>query len=41
MTTFKNGDIVICKKHEISQKLVYDANGMRIENYIDDYFFQS
>ena len=39
MTTFKKGDIVICKKHEISQKLVCDANGMRIENYIDDYFF--
>lgn len=39
MATFKKGDIVICKKNDISQKLVYDANGMRIENYIDDYFF--
>lgn len=39
MTTFKKGDIVICKKHEISQKLVCDSSGMRIENYIDDYFF--
>lgn len=39
MSTFKKGDIVICRKHEVSQKLVFDANGMRIENYIDDYFF--
>lgn len=39
MSTFKKGDIVICKKYEVSQKLVFDANGMRIENYIDDYFF--
>lgn len=39
MATFKKGDIVICKKHEISQKLVCDKNGMWIENYIDDYFF--
>lgn len=39
MATFKKGDIVICKKHGVSQKLVYGANGMRIENYIDDYFF--
>lgn len=39
MTTFKKGDIVICKKYEISQKLVCDTNRMRIENYIDDYFF--
>lgn len=36
---FKKGDIVICKKHEVSQKLVCDKNGARIENYIDDYFF--
>ena len=39
MATFKKGDIVICKKHEVSQKLVCDSSGMRIENYIDDYFF--
>lgn len=39
MTTFKTGDIVICKKHEVGQKLVCDAKGIRIENYIDDYFF--
>lgn len=39
MATFKKGDIVICKKHEVSQKLVFDAKGMRMENYIDDYFF--
>lgn len=39
MTTFKTGDIVICKKHEISQKLVCDSKGIRVENYIDDYFF--
>ena len=39
MTTFKKGDIVICKKYEISQNLVCDTSGIRIENYIDDYFF--
>lgn len=39
MTTFKKGDVVICKKHEVSQKLVFDENGARVENYIDDYFF--
>lgn len=39
MTTFKTGDIVICKKHSVAQKLVCDSKGIRIENYIDDYFF--
>lgn len=39
MTTFKTGDIVICKKHEVSQRIVCDSKGIRIENYIDDYFF--
>ncbi|EOS48292.1 hypothetical protein C810_01382 [Lachnospiraceae bacterium A2] len=39
MTTFKTGDMVICKKHSVAQKLVFDSKGMRIENYIDDYFF--
>lgn len=39
MSTFKKGDIVICKKHEVSQKLVCGTNGIKIENYIDDYFF--
>lgn len=39
MATFKNGDIVICKKHKVAQKIVCDSKGMRVENYIDDYFF--
>lgn len=39
MTTFKTGDIVICKKHSVAQKLTFDSKGIRIENYIDDYFF--
>ena len=39
MTTFKTGDIVICKKHSVAQKLVCDSKGIRIENYIDYYFF--
>lgn len=39
MKTFKTGDIVICKKHNVGQKLVCDSKGIRIENYIDDYFF--
>lgn len=39
MSTFKKGDIVICRKHEVSQKLVCSESGIRIENYIDDYFF--
>lgn len=39
MTTFKTGDIVICKKYGVSQRLVFDSDGARVENYIDDYFF--
>lgn len=39
MATFKKGDVVICKKHEVSQKIVCDAKGMRVENYINDSFF--
>lgn len=39
MTTFKTGDIVICKKHSVAQELVFDSKGTRFENYIDDYFF--
>lgn len=39
MATFKKGDVVICKKHKVEQKIVCDAKGMRVENYIDDYFF--
>lgn len=39
MAMFKKGDVVICKKHKVEQKIVCDAKGMRVENYIDDYFF--
>lgn len=39
MAMFKKGDAVICKKHKVSQRLVCDEKGMRLENYIDDYFF--
>lgn len=39
MTTFKTGDVVICKKSSVAQKLVCDSKGIRIENYIDDYLF--
>lgn len=39
MATFKKGDIVICKKHEICQRYIVDKDGIRYENYIDDNFF--
>ena len=39
MSTFKKGDIVICKTYEISQKLVCSTYGAKIENYIHDCYF--
>lgn len=39
METFKKGDVVICKKCEVRERLIFDAKGMRVENYIDDSCF--
>lgn len=39
MTTFKKGDIVICKKYTVGEYLSADGYGMRYENYIDACYF--
>lgn len=39
MTKFQKGDIVICKKCTVGQKMVFDGNGFRYENYIDTTYF--
>lgn len=39
MTTFKTGDVVICKKYEVAKRTRIDSKGVRAENYIDDSYF--
>ena len=39
MRKFDKGDVVLCKKFSIEHKLSFNTNGLRIEPYIDDYWF--
>ena len=39
MRKFNKGDVVLCKKFSIEQRMYIDENGLRIEPYIDDYWF--
>lgn len=39
MRKFNKGDVVLCKKFSIEQRMHIDENGLRIEPYIDDYWF--
>lgn len=36
---FDKGDIVLCKKYSVEQRVVIDTHGFRIEPYIDDHWF--
>ena len=39
MRKFNKGDVVLCKKFSIEHRLSFNTNGLRIEPYIDDYWF--
>ena len=39
MRKFDKGDVVLCKKFSIEHRLSFNTNGLRIEPYIDDYWF--
>lgn len=39
MAKFKKGDIVICKKFTVGQKIVFATDGISTENCIDDCYF--
>lgn len=39
MRKFDKGDIVLCKKFTIEQRISINENGLRIEPYIGDYWF--
>ena len=39
MRKFNKGDVVLCKKFCVEQKLSIGANGLKIEPYIDDHWF--
>lgn len=39
MRKFDKGDVVLCKKFSIEQRISINENGLRIEPYIDDNWF--
>lgn len=39
MRRFDKGDVVLCKRYSIEQRVIIDASGYRIEPYIDDHWF--
>ena len=39
MRKFDKGDVVLCKKFSIEHMLSFNTNGLRVEPYIDDYWF--
>lgn len=39
MSKYQKGDIVLCKKFEIGQKLCIGPNGMSYQPFIDDTYF--
>ena len=39
MRKFDKGDVVLCKKFSIEHRLSFNTNGLRVEPYIDDYWF--
>lgn len=39
MRKFQKGDVVLCKKFEVAQKLCIHPDGMSFEPYIDDTYF--
>lgn len=39
MRRFEKGDVVLCKKFEVDKKLCIGLDGMSLQPYIDDTFF--
>lgn len=39
MRQFKKGDVVLCKKFNVRQTLYVNSNGMILQPYIDDTYF--
>lgn len=39
MANFKKGDVVICTRFKVSERLVVDKDGIRMEKYVDDHYF--
>lgn len=39
MRKFDKGDVVLCKKFDVCQKMVFTKNGMMFEPYIEKSFF--
>lgn len=39
MRRFNKGDVVLCKKFSVEERIIIDTSGIRTEPYIDDYWF--